>query len=490
MKRKIAFLLAMVMMLAAFMTGCGNSASVPADDGAEYTIKWFASGNTSKDHELVFQKISEYTKEKINANVTQTLFPAAEYAEKMQMLIASGEPMDLISVTGFPNYVSDGVYLALDELLQSDGKDILDTLPEYAWKAMTVDNKIYAVPPLKDWAVHYVLQYFDGLVEKYNMDFSNVKSLADLEPMLQTVKDNEPGVYPLGVTGKGRGLSVFLPLEWIEGSVIAGFSKDNYDKVINMYETEEFKEFFNLMHEWNKKGFFREDAATATTVTDMINAHKVFLLTSESIPYFQEQKNKIEDEGWKTIFDGCLSQPTIFTKSISVVGQAISASSENPARSMQYLNLLYKDAYLMNLLVHGIEGKHYIPVDDVFYNYPEGVNKTQDNDYFNNPSVQGNRFLLRLRDGEPADLWAQYQAFNDSAVVSPSLGFNFDTSNVMNEITALNNVNQEFIPSLMVGASDPAVQLPAALEKFKVAGSETVVEEIQRQYDAWKASSN
>ena len=40
----------------------------------------------------------------------------------------------------------------------------------------------------------------------------------------------------------------------------------------------------------------------------------------------------------------------------------------------------------------------------------------------------------------------------------------------------------------MVGAADPAVKLPEALEKLKRAGSEKVIAEIQSQYDAWRAS--
>ena len=103
--------------------------------------------------------------------------------------------------------------------------------------------------------------------------------------------------------------------------------------------------------------------------------------------------------------------------------------------------------------------------------------------------TQGNRFLLHLKQGDPADIWDAYAKFNEEAYISPTFGFNFDNGNVMNELTAINNVYQEYIPSLMVGATDPAVKLPEALEKFKKAGSEKVVAEIQSQYDAWKANN-
>ena len=44
--------------------------------------------------------------------------------------------------------------------------------------------------------------------------------------------------------------------------------------------------------------------------------------------------------------------------------QAISASSKNPVRVMRFLNLLNTDRTLKNLVIHGIEGKHYNRVDD------------------------------------------------------------------------------------------------------------------------------
>lgn len=491
MKKKLSFLLAMVLILTAVLAGCGGSTTASFEDNdAEYQIKWFGPGTKSNDHEKVFEEISKYTKEKINATVTQTLIPSAEYGEKIQMLLFGGEEVDMMFASNFPNLVSDEIYAPLDGLLEEYGQDIKNTLPEYVWKAVSVDGQIYAVPPMKDWAVEPVLLYYDGLTEKYGFDYNTVKELKDLEPMLQTIKDNEPGVYPLGLRGAGDGFAVFLPIERVRNSGIAGFHADDYDTVINVYETQEFKDYFDLMRRWNQKGFFTPDAATATTISDKVNAHQVYMLTSEQIPYFQQQKNAIEDEGWKTIFDNRLSKPVINTRAVAQACQAITADSANPARTMKFLNLMYTDAKLMNMIVHGLEGEHYTVTEDGKHmQYPEGVGKAADNDYFNSAAYQGNRFLLLLGKNDPDDLWEQYAAFNDAAYISPSYGFNFDSTDVMNELTAINNIHTEYMPNLFVGDTDPAVKLPEALEKFKQAGSETVIAEIQEQYDAWKASN-
>jgi len=244
------------------------------------------------------------------------------------------------------------------------------------------------------------------------------------------------------------------------------------------------------MRRWNQKGFFISNAATATNGSELVAAHRLFMFTSEKIPYFQEQKNLMEDEGWKTIFDGRLSQPIINTRAVSQSCVAISADSENPVRTMKFFNMLYTDAKLMNMIVHGIEGTHYTVVDEKYVQYPEGILNANKNNYYGNAAYQGNRFLLHLKKGDPADLWEAYSKFNEEAYISPTFGFNFDDENVVNEMTAIKNVYQEYIPSLMVGAVDPAVKLPEALEKFRKAGSEKVIAEIQSQYDAWKAGNN
>ena len=46
----------------------------------------------------------------------------------------------------------------------------------------------------------------------------------------------------------------------------------------------------------------------------------------------------------------------------------------------------------------------------------------------------------------------------------------------------------EFEPGLEVGSTDPAVYIPRANAKAKEAGIDKVIAELQKQFDAWKAS--
>ncbi len=480
--KKSVLILALLMAVSCFASACGPKENV-SGNGEPCELVWYHRITPTRDVDLVFSEVSKLTKEKINATVTCIPIANSEYAEKIRMLMASDEKMDLCAAADFVNNASDGAYYALDELLKTNGEGILKALPDYAWDAVRINGEVYAVPSLKDWPTHYVMWYYEKYEKKYGFDMQAVKSLQDLEPILQTIKDNEPEITPLATTANTP-LDIFLPFERISGCKLLGFSKD-YSKVINIYETEEYKEFFDLMRSWYQKGFFRTDAATVKNSQDLIKSNKVFADYGATIPNFEVSRNYGRPEELHTKFAYNMSKPVTNTSSLTASVMAIYNKSEHPEKAMDFLNLLFTDKDVINTVVYGIEGKHYIAVGDNKYRYPEGMTGTSQDDYYFPAAYQGNRFLLRLNEQDPDDLWDQYRAFNESSEISPAMGFAFNTEPVMNEITAIQNVYSEYIPSLLVGAADPAQYLPQALEKFKTAGSEKVVAEVQKQYDEW-----
>ena len=480
-KRGTAFVLATI--LAVGVSGCTNK-----EETEIYEIKYYSYNTPYKDDERVMEKVNEYLEEKIGARVNWVNIQPSEYKEKTKMLFSSNDKFDVCftaSYTDFYNNVNNGVFIPLDELLQNEGKEIYEMTPDYFFDAATVNGKIYALPVIKDVAEEWVISVKTWLVEKYQMNVDNVKSLSDVETLLQTVKDNEPEIYPILIRGNNN-LFKFLPFEAVDGCSVGAFKTDDYGKIINQYETEEAKEFFKLMRRWYQKGFMRSDAATATSDSDIRATQNWFASYGGYLPYNEIKPTATEKE--KQIYIHGLNKPHIRTGNVLGAAFAISSNSENPQKVMEFINLLNTDVYLRNLVAYGFEGVHYEAVGDTHYKLPDGVSKKEDTGYAPAVFPQGNRFLLRIEDGKPADLWDKFEEFNNTAEVSPALGFVFNPENVMKEIAAMENVYQEFAPSLMVGATDPEEYLPKFLEKLKVAGSEKVIAEMQKQYDEWKTN--
>ncbi len=88
-----------------------------------------------------------------------------------------------------------------------------------------------------------------------------------------------------------------------------------------------------------------------------------------------------------------------------------------------------------------------------------------------------------------ADIWEQMKAFNESAKVSPALGFSFDATPVKTEVAAATNVVNQYKVGLESGSLDPAL-IAEFNEKLKASGLDKIITEKQKQLDAWKAANS
>ena len=166
----------------------------------------------------------------------------------------------------------------------------------------------------------------------------------------------------------------------------------------------------------------------------------------------------------------------------------IAASSENPEKAMQVLNLMYTNADVSNAFIYGLEGKHWQWVDkeNNVVGYADGIT-TENTGY----SVLGwswpNQQVGAIWDGDELDIWAQLSTFNAEATASPAKGFTWDNSSVLNEVTACQNVTSKYKNALECGMLNPAETLPQMNQELKDAGLETIIAEKQAQLDAWLA---
>lgn len=475
-RRGAAMLLAAIMAIGA--SGCQKAKE---DEIVELT--YLAYNNPQPEEERVIAKVNEYLEEKIGVRVKWNTI--AEYNTKTQMLFATGEEFDVCFTAHWANFsenVDNGVFMPLDDLLKKEGKEIYEMTPDYMIDAAKVDGEIYALPVIKDVASQWAIRCKKELVDKYGLDVSGITSLEELTPVFQKIKDNEPDFTVALMRGNNDWFR-FLPFESVTGTKVGAFNLDDFGKVINQYETEEAKEFFKLMREWYKKGFVRSDAATATSDSDIIASDKWFAQYVGYLPL----ADVVPQTTYEFIFG--INEPHLTTGNMMGAGFAISANSKHPEKAMEFINIINTDKYLRNLIGLGIEGEHWIAVGDDQWKLPEGVAKKDDTGYNPIEYTYGNRFLMRVSETQTVDKWDKYREFNDNAVKYPTVGFLFDASSLTAEIAAINEVYNKYAPSLLVGAVDPDEYLPKFIEALKVAGSEKVISEIQRQYDEWKKNN-
>lgn len=507
--RKTAAIVLALSIMGTALAGCGakggsegkatgtasagtGAASAQEKEKKPVDLVWYVPGpGPQADTPAVLEEANKYLKDKLNASLKLIESDFGSYDQKMQMVVASQEKFDLCYTAhwsnNFYNNVSKNAFLELDVLVDNYAPELKALIPQGGWDAAKVKGKLYAVPNLQIWAMTNGLVIVKEYIDKYSFDISTVKALKDIEPLLAAVKKDNPQMYPMAHSKQGAldYLTFNMGYDELAGRHIPGVVKldDPELKVINQFELPQVMDHYKLMYEWNKKGYIRPDAATVNDVMPDLKAGKHMLGFVGTVKPGDEANQKATFGG-KDIVIVPISQSWLTTSGITATLTAVSRTSENPDRAMEFLNLLNTDKTIYNLLNMGIEGKHYEKTDDTY------IKPVQDStyNYTNYGWMFGNQFLAYLLEGQEKDVWEKTAEINNTATPSSAIGFSFDPSVIQNEMASVSAVVKEFELSLDTGSVDPEKTLPDFLKKLEQAGSKTLIAEVQKQLDAWKAA--
>jgi putative aldouronate transport system substrate-binding protein len=448
-------------------------------------------GAIPKDFDLIEAEINKITEAKINTTVEILPIGVGNYIEQLNLKFSSGEKFDLSFMFGGvglygPNAAS-GKYLALDEVLEEHGQGIIEVVGADYIRAPQINGKLYAVPTVGTFGSGAGYYMRKDIVDKHNIDISSIKTLEDIGKVLETVKQNEPDIIPLGLTFGMGPVSTMTDYDNLtDGYGILPFSSSD-TTIVNWYETEAFKQRSALVHEWFKAGFINKDAATTTVLpADQVAGGRTFSYFSPSNPFTAADASR--NIGTEIVGVEIL-QPSVSTSSVMNGLWTIAQQSEDPARAMMFLEMMYTDKEIVNLLAWGIEGTHYVKVSDTQVDFAEGLNAQNSGYYmYSNAWMLGNPRYAYLSKEEDPNKWEVAVQWMANAKPSPALGFTFDVEPVKNEKIALQNVNDKYYGLLMTGSINPADKLPDLLAELKKAGLDKYIEEKQRQFDAWLAA--
>ncbi|TLS51876.1 DUF3502 domain-containing protein [Paenibacillus antri] len=460
-------------------SGATPEPTAPAEEALpEVELTWYVpQGEMQTDYAAVEQAINEYIKPKINATLKLKPIIFASYPEKMNTIISAGEAFDLLWVANwsfiYQDVANKGALLELDGLLDEYGAEFRDSLPDVAWEDVKLDGKIYGVPNYQIAASTYGFAIQKQYAEKYNLDTSAIKSFADLEPFLETIKQNEPDLIPYTTDTDFRGTMYGYLKGPSEIHVKAG---DPTYTVVDYVQTPEFMQHYERLHSWYNKGYINKDAAT-TPLMDTLKTGKVVVRFEPTLKPGGEVEEKLKNGGndvvfaplWEVEFTGVTSTMT-----------AISKTSKNPERAMMFLNLVNTDPTLFNLLANGVEGKHYEKLDE------KTIRIVKEGGYAPNADwVFGNVTNGYLQEGKAPDTWEKTIEMNETAKVPPLYGFKYDKNPVKTEEANIAAVTKEFRAAVFTGTVDPKEYIPKWTEARKKAGIDVILAEQQRQLDAW-----
>lgn len=499
-KKILSLVVAIMMASALLFTGCAKkdadkSADTPKDNGAAsseetlkpYEIVWYTIGTPQKDIPTVMEELSKYTKEKINATVKMTQFDWGQYTDKMQVIVQSGEPFDICFTASwalpYEQMVAKKAFLPLNELMDKYGKGTKETVHPLFLEGNKVDGELYAIPTNKELSPQDRWIFNKNLVDKYNLDVTKVTDLESLEPLLKVIKENEKNMEHILAVDKSA-----HPLATQQYDNLAGpnipfvVAMDSTDfKVVDYLAQPSVVQGMKTLHKYYEAGYVRKDAATYEGF-DFSKSDSWFVRLGGWLPGADQLWSRSE----KAPVVSVPFHEQVYVSNTHVAGSmmAISVTSGDPERAMMFMDMLNTDKFVRNMVDSGIENVHY----KMENGRQIDLDKAQD---YNMPSFSlGNRYICNLYADDDADQWEQYGKLNDSAKKSPILGFKAKLDPIKKEISAFENIWQEFGPLMCTGTVDIDEVYPKYLAKMKSAGYDKVQTELQAQLDEWVKTSN
>lgn len=452
-----------------------------------YKIKLVYEGGAQKDEAKVEEALNKILTEKINATIDIVAIDWGEWDDKMNLMIASREPVDILFTAqwnGYANNAAKGAYLDLGPLLKKYGQGIKETLDPLFLEGSKINGVNYAIPTNKELATEAGIVYRKDVAEELGIDMTKVKTIDDLDAVYKIVKEKRPDMYP---AFNPKGPFTQEPMLEVDslGTGLPGVVKKTGTeyKIQFLPEMPEYIHGLKVARDFYLKGYFPKDMATSKVEqSDLVKNGKVFS-TFESL-----KPGKAEENAAIYGLEGKLAQLSLTSKTVSTTETAgamlaISSTSEDPERAMMFINLLHTDKEIVNLLNFGIEGVHFTLNGDVMTPTGETPNYA--------PGVAwelGNQFLNYLWNTENPDKWRLFKEFNTGATASPSLGFVFDTNPVKAEVGAVSNVVKQYDVVLATGSVDPDKYLPEYVEALKKAGVQKILDEMQKQFDEFAAN--
>lgn len=541
MKRKLVSMLLAVSMVAAFASGCGSTeenvdsadsgneanTEAEADTGTEEAeaeegeeeasaedgeaaeivvgLMCFAPVDTAVQ-DRIENAVNEMMSEKINVTADFMWFDASTYATQIPMMIQSGEQLDAIMFTpvpaaGYSSFMAQNQLMDITEYVESYGDDIKKVLGEDGLAATTRNGAIYGVGGnLCHFGGQAIVMKKDvldelGMTEK----FENMTTWTELEEILTaSVAAGHGGIVNSDAEG-----TCISPQPYISGSDkldeaywvdIAGDGNQQIyvdpadDTVKCYYMNEDYKASLIRAGEWYEKGLIYKDASTAEEYADNQIKNGVGVAEVNAQEFGWEGKLPASVGSDVAVkFTGAMVQTS--TASYTKFGFGVPVTAQEPEAAVKFINLLYSANDIHNTLVWGVEGTDWVLAEDGTATYPEGVT-AETAEYHMNDFLYGDILSITPWEGSGEDVREQQAAKNEEVEASKYMGFAIDNTKVANQVTACQNVSNEYKPMLSAGVygADTETKYNEYIAALEAAGINDIIAEYQSQLDAWLAS--
>lgn len=426
--------------------------------------------------ELISEKVDEYVYPLIGGHVRIMFVEFERYSQivsRYEMTSSLPDVLFLWSDGDASRLTEKGMLAPLENLLEQYGEPLLNAVGEETIAASIQNGHLYTIPTLHDRASSTGFEYRKEIADKYDLDMESVHSIEDLSCIFEELHEKAPDLIPCDM--------IFLEhYDTLGDSLGVLMDYGQSAEVVNLYETPEYEQFMLYIREWRKKGYLLDMDLGFDSSNRYVASPEIF---GKFAGYHPALTYVDSVDAGEEICCVPLTEAFVTTDSMRGLTYSISERSQEKELAVRFLNLLYTDARLINLLTYGLEGVHYQVLDQEagVIGFPDGINRQNSGYYQFRGYFWGNEFLSYLWEGYPEDLWQQVQDFNDTAQRSAAFGFSYDPTPVAEQAQECLRIADIYLPLLENGFGDTETLLTEFQEALQLAGIDAVIKEKQKQ---------
>ena len=353
----------------------------------------------------------------------------------------------------------------------------------------TFDGNVYGFPTLRDYSEFAGITMRTDILEELNLveQAKAMKTWSDYEEILKIVYENVTAKGGMAAIGMSYPYGSYLynendnfadshAIDILGDALSIIYGDQETGEVKLVMKSDGYKFGMEYANKWWDAGYYWADSPITTEFVDDAMAQHLFFSQIHSA----ENGIEVAKEGamgfdltFVKVNNGMVrTEQPVFT------GICVPVTCEEPEAAVAFINELYTNAELMNVLVWGVEGRDYtLENNQVVHNPDDG--------YIGVDFVWGNNFLLKAEFGQSADFYEIAQRNNKESAISAFMGFALDTADMDLLLSQLTTVTDEYAKIIPYGGMD---QLDEYISALETAGVNDYIDAIQKQLDAWSAA--
>ncbi len=464
------------------------AAPVMAPQMAPIVLTWRLPGSAPVDEALIEGALNAMPQvQNLGMTIDLAFTPWDDYAAALGVLVAQNQSCDLAYASSEFDYAQlarQGAFMPLDNLANNFAPDIFMMVPKPAWDMTRVNGQVYAVPAMTGWSEAFGVIADQQILEDYQVDLNSLNTYTSLEAVLQSVLQGGPAlekklvgeVWPIGDPRSWGYETVRLP------GVVR--MSDPQKKIVNWYATPEYLLAVELANRLHQAGFTPDQPLIPANLEQARRNGEYPFHMAIYRPDLLVGLNQVEGQAHL----GKAMQPILLSGVLQHL-TAVCANTQSAERALQFLNLVYTDEAVYNLLAKGVEGTHWgwQDIGRKIITRATGSGWTPDGDW-----LFGNPMLAYAEDAGQVGMWQAVKRQNDGARIPVDGAFAFDATPVAGQMETIESLIAQYDAPMRWGLVPPG-DTRAGIEAFnrmlQGAGLEQVLQEMQRQLDAYLAAN-